>query len=429
MTQHFKEVPLQRILIKKTLIYLLHILFMRYCKNDIPTTSSIHQVHQGSVEELTWFLCSIVVMSNFNKNTEISKSLASDQLKQRETLPKCEICQASESQYTCPRCGLRTCSLACCREHKVATGCSGKRDVTAYMALSAMTDQTLLSDYHFLSGGTKQVDTIRRLGEAIADSTTEHGRAGNGNHFKRPRHSPQMDGSALHPILKAANALPSDVTSRFPIRSENAGSRESASKVKLSFTPYHVLRLAGVKLLDLPAMMERHRSNQSKIIATNPPVIHWTVEIKFICQHKPWNPEAQKKNCNLSEIRYAEHLSSSAPYHSSTFLLHSIPETMTLLELHIRAANKLQLYYDDRHKPNEANGVHDPVVWLIKQIPCPDNRPVFFEKGTGGDGITLSDVLKNTTLIEFPTLCMIAQRHYEAVQVHFPCPIREISMD
>jgi HIT zinc finger len=353
-------------------------------------------------------------MSSFNKSIAISKSLSSDQLNQRERLPLCAICHERESQYTCPRCGLRSCSLPCCREHKVATGCSGKRDATAYMALSAMTDQTLFSDYHFLNGGTKQVDTSRRLWQAMEDCATE------------PSQNHQMEASGLHPILKAANASTKDVASRIPFRTENSVWRESGQKGKISFTPYHVMRLAGVKLLDLPAMMERHRNNQSKIIGSSPPVIQWTVEITYICQHQPWNPKAQKMNFNLSEIRYFENSSSLAPYHSSTFLFHSIPETMTLQELHSRAADKLQLYYNDQNKPSEANCVRDPVVWLIKQIPCPDNRPVYAEKGTGADGSTLGDMLRDTTLIEFPTLYMIAQRHYGALQVHFPCPIREV---
>jgi hypothetical protein len=40
----------------------------------------------------------------------------------------CDICGGSElGKYTCPACGVHTCSLHCQRQHKSTTGCSGVR--------------------------------------------------------------------------------------------------------------------------------------------------------------------------------------------------------------------------------------------------------------------------------------------------------------
>lgn len=38
----------------------------------------------------------------------------------------CEVCEVEESRYKCPRCGKRSCSLACSKKHKLDTGCSGQ---------------------------------------------------------------------------------------------------------------------------------------------------------------------------------------------------------------------------------------------------------------------------------------------------------------
>ncbi|VDM34057.1 unnamed protein product [Hydatigera taeniaeformis] len=62
----------------------------------------------------------------------------------------CSICLASEAKYTCPRCSVRTCSLRCCKAHKDATMCSGKRDVAAFVARKNYDYFAFLSDYRFL---------------------------------------------------------------------------------------------------------------------------------------------------------------------------------------------------------------------------------------------------------------------------------------
>ena len=57
----------------------------------------------------------------------------------------CEQCGAEESKYTCPGCQHRTCSLACVKQHKAASGCSGKRDRLAFVPLKDFDDRHLLS--------------------------------------------------------------------------------------------------------------------------------------------------------------------------------------------------------------------------------------------------------------------------------------------
>ncbi|KAL7902465.1 hypothetical protein HDV63DRAFT_19141 [Trichoderma sp. SZMC 28014] len=63
----------------------------------------------------------------------------------------CAICHTSVPQYKCPRCNIRTCSLACVKKHKSWSQCSGERDQTAYVPKSRLTTAAGVDhDYNFL---------------------------------------------------------------------------------------------------------------------------------------------------------------------------------------------------------------------------------------------------------------------------------------
>lgn len=64
------------------------------------------------------------------------------------TIPEsklCEECKQTEWKYKCPGCELRSCGLACVKAHKTRTGCSGKRDRTAFVPLAEFCDNVLVS--------------------------------------------------------------------------------------------------------------------------------------------------------------------------------------------------------------------------------------------------------------------------------------------
>lgn len=79
----------------------------------------------------------------------------------------CEVCSKEVRKYKCPRCGVSTCSMQCCKNHKIAvrirehsdltsilmfnqSGCTGKRERIQYVAVNEFTDKHLRADYHFL---------------------------------------------------------------------------------------------------------------------------------------------------------------------------------------------------------------------------------------------------------------------------------------
>ena len=76
---------------------------------------------------------------------------------------RCAVCTDTVARYCCPRCGLRTCSVACVHRHKAATGCNGRRDVTGYVGRAQYAEQHLLSDYRFLEGVDHVVDSVQRF--------------------------------------------------------------------------------------------------------------------------------------------------------------------------------------------------------------------------------------------------------------------------
>jgi hypothetical protein len=57
----------------------------------------------------------------------------------------CQVCSAGTAKYTCPGCGVRSCSLGCVQQHKAANGCSGKRDRLGYVPLADYSEKQLLS--------------------------------------------------------------------------------------------------------------------------------------------------------------------------------------------------------------------------------------------------------------------------------------------
>ena len=76
---------------------------------------------------------------------------------------RCQECRDAVSQYQCPRCSRRTCSLECCQSHKQRTGCNGKRDRTTFLRLEQMNDSTVNSDYFFLENVLQTMDGGKRL--------------------------------------------------------------------------------------------------------------------------------------------------------------------------------------------------------------------------------------------------------------------------
>ncbi|QQP56354.1 Box C/D snoRNA protein 1like [Caligus rogercresseyi] len=54
---------------------------------------------------------------------------------------KCGTCKIQDSKYTCPGCGIRSCSLECVKSHKSGIdACDGVRKKSTYIPLERFTD-------------------------------------------------------------------------------------------------------------------------------------------------------------------------------------------------------------------------------------------------------------------------------------------------
>lgn len=83
----------------------------------------------------------------------------------------CSICHIEPPKYKCPRCNVRTCSLACVRKHKSWASCSGDRDPAAFIPRAKLcTDAGVDHDYNFIAG-------IERARERFEREVAEDGRA------------------------------------------------------------------------------------------------------------------------------------------------------------------------------------------------------------------------------------------------------------
>jgi len=82
----------------------------------------------------------------------------------------CSICHIEAPKYKCPRCGVRTCSLACVRKHKSWASCSGDRDPAAFVPRTQLrTDAGVDHDYNFIAG-------IERARERFEKEISDDGR-------------------------------------------------------------------------------------------------------------------------------------------------------------------------------------------------------------------------------------------------------------
>eukprot|EP00037_Helgoeca_nana_P021027 m.210629 g.210629 ORF g.210629 m.210629 type:complete len:352 (+) comp25491_c0_seq1:11-1066(+) len=75
---------------------------------------------------------------------------------------KCCMCKVAP-RYRCPGCARRTCSLDCCKQHKVKFECNGKRARSQFAAsVREMNDASLLGDYYLMEDASRLVGGSNR---------------------------------------------------------------------------------------------------------------------------------------------------------------------------------------------------------------------------------------------------------------------------
>eukprot|EP01023_Acetabularia_acetabulum_P034166 TRINITY_DN3208_c0_g1_i2.p1 TRINITY_DN3208_c0_g1~~TRINITY_DN3208_c0_g1_i2.p1 ORF type:complete len:261 (-),score=17.20 TRINITY_DN3208_c0_g1_i2:23-805(-) len=74
----------------------------------------------------------------------------------------CQVCKCKDCKYKCPCCGTRSCSLACCNEHKKQQQCSGKRKRSEYVPMNEFSDNLVMKDYRLLQDVVDTKDRAKK---------------------------------------------------------------------------------------------------------------------------------------------------------------------------------------------------------------------------------------------------------------------------
>ncbi|KAK3239717.1 hypothetical protein CYMTET_50377 [Cymbomonas tetramitiformis] len=83
----------------------------------------------------------------------------------------CQCCGERQAKYRCPACTLSTCSLECSQQHKIDSGCTGKRDRSGFVGLKEFDDRSLLSDYRFLEEINETSEAVKRMKPSTTNQT------------------------------------------------------------------------------------------------------------------------------------------------------------------------------------------------------------------------------------------------------------------
>jgi hypothetical protein len=297
---------------------------------------------------------------------------------------KCYECKSKDFQYQCPRCHFRSCSLQCCQAHKERTGCNGKRDRTAFVPMSRMTDSSVESDYHFLEDVLQQVESGKRLlvHQAGGNKQSNQHNQSDRRH-KRPRNDETEDGddaniNPQHPLiaLSSQSASPYVSLSRLVISSPHNGQAAPSARWK-QFEKLASQR--GTRVWFMPDGMERRKSNQSHV---RKQVIYWTAE---------WRRHVSATCDDGSQLSIAQPLQQTLPGQSvqPQSLRTLVCETAVLSD----ACQELFPSIDvDAH------------VLLMKRLPCPSNRPVYLTLNWKD---SLATALQDRVVLEYPTIELV----------------------
>ena len=116
------------------------------------------------------FSCFLLLIFEIRRRMADDEAHSPPSKRPASRLGLCAVCAAADARYRCPGCGIVFCSVACSREHKARTGCSGQRDRTAFVPLSDITDTVLASDYVLLEDAQRRKDAGFRALNALGGS-------------------------------------------------------------------------------------------------------------------------------------------------------------------------------------------------------------------------------------------------------------------
>jgi hypothetical protein len=342
--------------------------------------------------------------------------------------PFCSICEKAPRIYCCPRCGVLSCSLVCVQQHKRATGCSGRRERTAYTPLSMYDESNLQGDFHFLEDVVLSVDRAKRArhhyvgrcqaNDGASDSREKgNPRTGIASELQQRQRLPvsrarqsgiTASGRDTHDVLAAATNPKAALLSTGPAVKLASGA------LKLSgLTLQHValaerrrmlvMAAAGrhVSLLLMPPGMSRHERNSSRL-DTRTHTIFWRLDFEF--------PSASDGGGSTSkEFLVTNSASEESTWKSMLSSLLVEPNRSWTAP----ARHNLRIYRAAFRQALQSNFTCVPFRMLLRKEPQPANDPRYYELDPHA---TIRESLVEKTIIENPTVVVALEECYE----HFP---------
>lgn len=161
----------------------------------------------------------------------------------------CSICQVNESKYTCPACGMKSCSLECVRRHKKQNECTGMVDQGKFILRKELSEDSIHinRDYNFLLNFGRDI----QLGKSDVKTNAK-------NIFKRQYNPSNRN------------------VKRFK-QNEDADRRLVRVNKAYSNSPQTTIKRNNTLIIQLPMGMSRSASNKSgydKKLST----FTWTIE-------------------------------------------------------------------------------------------------------------------------------------------------------
>eukprot|EP00605_Chrysophyceae_sp_TOSAG23-4_P002923 GSChrysophyteH1.ASY1.ANO1.3218.1 assembled CDS len=327
----------------------------------------------------------------------------------------CEVCKQNISLYKCPACSVFSCSLACCKEHKVVQNCSGRRDKTAFVPIAQFREKHLRSDFHFLE------DILQTKSRAKRALQHAGGTAGGGASQSRKRLRDMEGNRAEEASNVALLALtPADASSGAGIgpvsarRSTQALGGHSAAVKRL----VQAAKGRGTNLIIMPPGMSKRVRNTTTFV-TDDGTVTWRLHMVFVASAAVFLPvdllRAELEPVTQGQIAQLQSSSSLSPICSGAGLVGTIrpkvSENATVSDIlsyfldphgdvggdvSSRAAQRYALRYLRLVPRSE-------LCMLIQSIPSPAQDPVFLDIALDEEQLTLQQALAGRTVIEYPT--------------------------
>mmetsp|Transcript_2590 Transcript_2590/g.2700 ORF Transcript_2590/g.2700 Transcript_2590/m.2700 type:complete len:477 (-) Transcript_2590:280-1710(-) len=326
-------------------------------------------------------------------DVEPDSSLSTAEGSRVNAITLCMVCESSQRQYKCPRCDYFTCSLKCCKQHKLETECNGKRDRTAFISVQDFQEKNLRSDFHFLE------DILQTKDSAVRTLNLNCGGKGNDSNYNnsnsRNRRNPSTSSTSL---TSSSNSF---------------GNLLATPIQQLHAYPATIKRLAkaaashDVALVLMPLGMSKRLLNTTHYRPKSD-LILWRLHMVFIINNSYQPPmllrpeghnsngQGQGDTANFSTISITEDalLSMSLPTTEESRSISNILEEF----LDPRPGNSVQRHALRSLRVCREQGA---LRCLIQQLPSPGGDPVFCEVPLD---FTLKTVLEGKTVIEYPTL-------------------------